>query len=404
MEQKETEPVWRLIGLASAILMITMGIRQTIGLFVHPLETGTGLKVTTVAFALAVGQLVWGAAQPFFGALADRKGPFFALALGAVLLGAGQGGAALTAGPLSLMLTLGLLAPAGAAAGSFSILIGATAGRLPENRRSTAAGWINAGGSVGQFLYAPLAQTIMNAWGMAVALLLLAGSALLTLPLARALCPAGTRPPVHAVGPECLGEQLFRALKDGSYILLHAGFFTCGFHVTFLITHLPGEMALGGHSATASSFAISIIGLCNIVGSLAAGALGNRFRMKYILAAVYASRTVMILIFLAVPKTAGNFHIFAVAIGLTWLSTVPPTAGLVGKLFGTKYLATLFGLTLLTHQVGAFLGAWLGGVAVARGGNYLWIWYVDAALALLAALVSLPIREKRPDFAPRPRI
>jgi predicted MFS family arabinose efflux permease len=184
-----------------------------------------------------------------------------------------------------------------------------------------------------------------------------------------------------------------------SYILLHAGFFTCGFHVAFLTTHLPGEIGLCGQAASVAALSIAIIGICNIASSICVGILGKHCRMKYILAAAYALRALMIAVYLAAPKTETTFYIFAVAIGLTWMATVPPTAGIVAKLFGTQYLATLFGLTLLTHQVGAFLGAWFGGLAIQQSGNLLWVWRLDIALALFASIVNLPIREEKPGKA-----
>ncbi len=393
---------WMLILMSSLILLITMGIRQTVGLFVHPLEHGTSLDIVSISFALAVGQLLWGVFQPIFGAVADKKGSFGVLALGAVLLAVGQAGTAWADNTALLLVMLGCLAPAGAAAGSFSILIGATAARLPAARRSFAGGVINAGGSVGQFVFAPMVQFFIQAWGYASALFMLAAWALSTIPLARLLCPKGHTPadfalplPAKAASGPGLRDQLRDALRNRSYILLHAGFFTCGFHVAFLVTHLPGEVAVCGHSAAVSAASLSLIGLCNIAGSLGAGFLGNHFRMKYILAAAYGARALIIAAFVAAPKTEMTFYLFAAATGLTWLATVPPTAGIVGKLFGTRYLATLFGLTLLTHQVGGFLGAYLGGLAVASTGNYLWMWYADIALAALAAVVNLPIKEEK---------
>jgi predicted MFS family arabinose efflux permease len=190
-----------------------------------------------------------------------------------------------------------------------------------------------------------------------------------------------------------LREQLCVALRTPSYILLHAGFFTCGFHVAFLVTHLPGEISLCGHSAAVSAASISLIGLCNIAGSIGVGFIGRHFLLKNILAWVYALRAVILFIYLVSPKTETIFYIFACAIGFTWLATVPPTAGIVDKLFGKRYLATLFGLTFFSHQVGGFFGAWLGGLAMEQSGNFLWVWYADLVLALLAACVNLPIRE-----------
>ena len=190
-------------------------------------------------------------------------------------------------------------------------------------------------------------------------------------------------------------EQLAIAARDRSYWCLHAGFFTCGFHIAFLVTHLPNDLRLCGLTPDVAASSLMLIGLCNVAGSLAAGWLGQRYRMKYLLALIYSSRAAIVAIYLVMPKTALNVYLFAGALGFTWLATVPPTSGLVGKLFGTRYLATLFGLTLLSHQVGGFLGAWLGGVALARTGNYEWIWYADIMLALLAGAVNLPIRETR---------
>ncbi|TFV95208.1 MFS transporter, partial [Oxalobacteraceae bacterium OM1] len=197
-----------------------------------------------------------------------------------------------------------------------------------------------------------------------------------------------------------LGAQLRTALRDRSYLFLHAGFFTCGFHIAFLVTHLPGEVALCNLPAGVSATSLALIGLFNIAGSLSAGALSARYRMKHLLALMYASRAVLIVVYLLAPKTAMTFYVFAAALGFTWLATVPPTAGLVGKLFGTRYMATLFGLTLLSHQIGGFFGAWLGGLSFARWGNYTWMWYADIVLALAAALINLPIREAK--VVPRP--
>lgn len=297
----------------------------------------------------------------------------------------------------SLMLTMGILSAAGAGAGSFSILIGATSQQLPPEHRSFAGGFINAGGSLGQFIFAPLLQAIISGFGWVAAMFTMAATTLLTIPLASLLC--GKRSPEMVVATEQhsmgLLQQIRLAMQDRSYLCLHAGFFTCGFHIAFLVTHLPGEVALCGHSADVSAASLAIIGLFNIAGSLFAGSLGSRYRMKYILAVMYGSRAVMIGLYLLAPKTVLTFYIFAISLGFTWLATVPPTAGLVGKLFGTRYLATLFGVTLLTHQIGGFLGAWLGGLSMANDGNYLWMWYADIMLASLAALVNLPIREDK---------
>ena len=390
---------WMLVISAALILAVTMGIRNTLGLFVSPLNTSTGLGIVTVSFALAIGQFVWGAAQPIFGALADRAGPVRIIALGAVLLALGLALTPFMHSQLGLIVFLGIVAAAGAGGGSFSILMGAAAQRLPPERRAFASGFINAGGSFGQFVFAPLAQALISVFGWVTALLTLAASALLTIPLALPLRDKHHGGATVHVGGISLSEQTLLAFKDRSYWCLHAGFFTCGFHIAFLVTHLPGEVALCGLPASVSAASLGIIGLANIAGSLGVGWLAQTHRMKFLLFWVYGIRAVAIGVYLMVPHTALTFYIFALVLGVSWLATVPPTAGLVGKLFGTRYLATLFGLTLLSHQIGGFFGAWLGGIAVARSGSYEWMWYADIALAVLAALVNLPIREARPQLA-----
>lgn len=391
---------WPLLASAAAILMITMGVRQSLGLFVSPLNTATGLGIVSISFAMAVGQFVWGASQPVFGAIADRYGPARVIVAGGVVLAVGLALTPLARSEWALVAALGLLTAAGAGAGSFSILIGASAQRLPPEKRAFAAGFINAGGSFGQFVFAPLAQGLISAFGWVTALLALAASALATLPLAGPLrrrpapaAAAAAMPPSAPVAT--LRAQLAVAARDRSYWCLHAGFFTCGFHIAFLVTHLPGEVALCGLTAGVAAVSLAIIGLANIAGSLGAGVLGNRVRMKWLLYWIYFARALAIALYLAAPKTDLTFYLFAAVLGLTWLSTVPPTAGLVGKLFGTRYLATLFGMTLLSHQIGGFFGAWLGGIALVQSGDYTWMWLADIALALAAAFVNLPIREAR---------
>jgi MFS family permease len=392
---------WMLILAASAILMITMGARLTTGLFMSPINTSTGLGIAKISFAMAIGQFVWGAAQPIFGAMADKWGSSKVIILGALMLAAGTALTPFAGSQWSLIMCMGVLSAAGAGAGSFSILIGATAQRLPPERRPFAAGFINAGGSFGQFVFAPLMQAIIGGAGWIVAMLTMAATTLLTIPLAWPLRrsaglkkpdPAAVAKPADAPGMG-LGAQIKIALRDRSYLFLHAGFFTCGFHIAFLVTHLPSEVALCNLSPSVSASALALIGLFNIAGSLTAGALSTRYRMKSLLSLMYGARAVIIVLYLLAPKTPATFYVFAGALGFTWLATVPPTAGLVGKLFGMRYLSTLFGLTLLSHQVGAFFGAWLGGLSFVTYGNYTWMWYADIALAIGAALINLPIRE-----------
>lgn len=394
---------WVPVILAGIILMITMGIRQTVGLFLHPIIHATTMNIAELSMALAIGQLMWGVFQPLFGAWTDKKGAFPVLLTGAVLIACGQLGTIWAASFLPMTLAQGLLSPAGTAAGSFSVLIGIVAGRLAADKRSVASGLINAGGSMGQFIFAPVVQALMSLRNYSTGLIFLAIASLASIIPAWFLCrPKALGASLYTVPENSaptlgLWKQLRIALKNPSYLLLHAGFFTCGFHVAFLVTHLPGEISLCGHEASVAAISLSLIGLCNIAGSITVGILGKYFRMKYLLAVLYAFRALMITVYMLSPKTEATFYIFAVTTGLTWLATVPPTAGIVGKLFGTRYLATLFGLTLLTHQVGGFLGAWFGGLAMQQSGNLLWVWHLDIALALFAAVVNLPIREEKPQ-------
>lgn len=378
-----------------------MGARQSLGLFVAPLNRTTGAGIVAVSLALAVGQFVWGLAQPIFGAIAERFGSGAVLTAGALVLALGCVLTTLVSSEPGLILTIGVLFATGAAAGSFSVLIGATARRLAPEKRAFASGVINAGGSLGQFLLAPLSQLIIGAFGWVTAMYALALAALATVPLARQLsrssrtveAPETKDGSIAAASALTLGEQLRTAARDRSYWCLHLGFFTCGFHIAFLVTHLPGEVNLCALPASVAAGSLAIIGLSNVAGSLVIGWLGSAYRMKVLLFFVYLTRALAIAVYLATPRTPLTFYVFAAVLGFTWLSTVPPTAGLVAKLFGVRYLATLFGLTLLSHQIGGFFGAWLGGVALVRFGDYGWMWYADMALALAAALINLPIRE-----------
>lgn len=394
-----------LILAASGILLITMGVRQTTGLFLLPITQSTGVSIVAFSFALAVGQFVFGAAQPVFGIVADKYGAPKVIIGGALLLALGAVLTPFMTSSSGLLLTMGVIAAAGAAAGSFSILIGIAAQRLPAEKRSMASGIINAGGSLGQFVFAPLVQFIIGAAGWATAMFATAAAALLTIPLVLPLVRSASDAASNVAnavtaGHITLSSQLREAFRNPSYLYLHAGFFTCGFHIAFLVTHFPSDLQLCGLTPNVAANSLALIGLFNVVGSLGIGWLGQRYRMKYLLAWIYTSRALMIAIYLVMPKTALNIYVFAAALGVTWLATVPPTAGLVGKLFGTRYLATLFGLTLFSHQIGGFLGAWLGGVVLSQTDSYQWMWYADIALALVAAIVNLPIREQRLQAQP----
>jgi MFS family permease len=396
MPAYKQEKSWLPISFAAAaIMMITMGARQSLGLFVFPLNRSTGLGLVMISFAMAVGQFVWGAVQPIGGALADRFGPARVLVAGVLILAIGSALTPLWPSAFGLVLTLGILSATGTGLTSFSVLIGALAGRLAAHQRGTAAGIINAGGSFGQFVFAPLLQSLITLLGWMGAMYSLALITLSALPLIRLLRRGALGSGTIETSAGGMGVMIRSAFADRSYWLLQAGFFTCGFHVALIVTHLPGEVALWSLPASVASWSLAVIGLGNIGGSLLAGWSLGRHLGKYVLFWVYGSRALLVALYLAMPKTQWTFYLFAVGLGLSWLATVPPTAGVIGKLFGTRYLATLFGLTLLTHQTGGFLGAWLGGICFSYFGDYSWMWYADIVLAAAAAaaLCNLPIRE-----------
>ena len=385
--------VWVMTLMAASILMITMGTRQSMGLYVGPLNTDTGLGIVSISLAMAIGQFVWGAIQPIAGAFADKFGPRPVLLSGLLILVLGSALTPFVSSQLGLIVTLGLLTAIGSGACSFSVLLGAVAQRMPATSRGTASGIINAGSSFGQFVFAPIIGKLIQWVGWMSTMWAMAAVALLAIPLLNRLTN-DTHAPAAAPTPEGgLKKAVADAIRNPSYLLLHLGFFTCGFHIAFLVTHLPTEVGLCGLSPTVASWSLALIGLANIVGSLFAGSCINLYRSKYVLAVMYGSRAVLIALYLVAPKTEWTFYAFAVGLGLTWLATVPPTAALVGKLFGIRYLATLFGLTLLSHQIGGFLGAYLGGLVFEANNDYQWMWWADIALSAMAALINLPIKE-----------
>jgi predicted MFS family arabinose efflux permease len=300
-----------------------------------------------------------------------------------------------------LVFLIGILAACGAGAMGPSLVMSALARWVPEAKRSFATGIVNAGGSAGQFLIIPLAGLLIGLAGWQPALVILGAVGLLAVPAILWITggiPAGAASGQHTQGHanRSLKEAIGTAFRDPSFLLLTAGFFTCGFHVAFIATHLPGVVALCGLPTAVSAWSLAMIGLFNIFGSLWVGKFVGTRRMKTTLAGIYASRAIIILVFFFAPKTALTFLLFAAAIGFTYLSTVPPTVGLVIKFYGPRHVATLFGLVMLSHQIGGFLGAWLGGKAFEATNSYDWMWWADIALCLFAAAIHLPIREARP--------
>jgi MFS family permease len=394
--------MWVLIA-AAGTFALTMGARQSMGLFVSSINTTTGLGLASVSLAFAFGQLWWGLTQPLAGIVADRYGPGRVLVVGILLVVLGTVLIPQMHGTGGLIFAIGVLSAGGAGMAGPSVLMAATTRLVAPARRAFATSIVNAGGSFGQFIFAPVAQAVTSAAGWMAAVQTLGLVTLLALPAAwvlrgpqQATQPAGAPAPARETTRVAVG----RALADPSFRLLALGFSVCGFHVAFLGTHLPGVVAACGLPPEVGAWSLAMLGLFNIVGSLGVGLLmswqGGRLKMKSLLSGIYFARAVAVLVFVLAPKNTAVMLAFAAVMGLTFLSTVPPTAGLVARFFGPTHMATLFGLVMVSHQVGGFLGAWLGGKAFEANGNYNWMWAADIALALAAAVIHLPIREVRP--------
>jgi predicted MFS family arabinose efflux permease len=393
---------WLVILAGAAILALTMGTRQTMGLFLGDLNTATGVGIASVSLAFAIGQLCWGITQPVAGAIADRYGAAPVLVLGCTMVALGTFVTPWMGGTLGLVVAIGMLAAAGAGMAGPSVLMAAATRMVPESRRGIATSMVNAGGSIGQFVMAPLAGVLIAGLGWMTAMQVLALLVLLALPAAWVLRARPAAPPTGGAWvagtpapPLPVRQALRQAWALPSYRLLAAGFFTCGFHVAFLATHLPGVVAQCGLSPTVAAWSLAVLGLFNIAGTVAVGWAMGRWRSKFLLSGLYFVRALAVLLFLAAPKTEVTMLVFAAVMGATFLSTVPPTAALVATFFGPANMAMLFGVVMLTHQIGSFLGAWAGGAVFAWTGSFDWVWYVDVLLALGAALVHLPIREER---------
>lgn len=390
-----------LVACAALLLAVSFGARQSLALFLSTLNTATGLGIATVSLAFAIGQLWWGITQPIAGGFADKYGSARVMVVGALMIALGLALTPWATNLPMLVLCIAILGAGGAGAMGPSVMMSAVSRRISEAQRGMATGIVNAGGSVGQFIIVPLTQAMISGWGWMMALWGLSLLTLLAMPLIAPFRQAVASGPAAAAGAnDTLSQAIRRAGADPSFLLLSAGFFVCGFHVAFIATHLPGVVEACGLTPAVGAWSLATIGLFNVMGSLTVGWAVGRYRMKFLLSGLYATRGLAVLIFLLAPKTEVVMLLFAAVIGATYLSTVPPTAGLVAKLHGPKFMATLFGLVMLSHQIGGFLGAWLGGKVFEATGSYDWVWYADIALAVFAALVHLPIREAPP--APRP--
>jgi MFS family permease len=379
---------------------LSFGPRSSLGLFLTPMSFAHGWGRDVFALALALQMLLWGAGQPFAGAIADRFGPFPVLAGGSILYAAGLVLMAHSSTPGMLYLTAGVLLGLGLAASSFMIVLGAFAKLMPPQWRSLSFGAGTAAGSFGQFLFSPLAVGLLGSVGWQETLVIFAVIVLLIAPLAWTLASPPTTVKVDdAVQHQSVKQSLAEALGHRSYVLLVIGFFTCGFQLFFITVHLPAYLVDRGLSVTVGAWTLGVIGLFNIIGSVGAGWLSDKMPKRYLLSIIYFSRSVAVLVFISLPASPASAVAFGAVMGLLWLSTVPPTNGLIAIMFGTKWLTMLSGLAFFSHQVGGFLGVWLGGVVFERTGSYNLIWWLSILLGVLSALVNLPIVEK-----PAPRL
>ena len=375
------------------ISLIAFGPRSSLGFFLTPMSQEHHWGRDVFSMALAIQNLLWGLGQPFAGAVADRYGANRVLTAGALLYAAGLALMAhsTTAGMLDL--TAGVLIGFGLSGSSFTIVIGALGKLLPPEWRSLAFGAGTAAGSFGQFLFSPLAVALMDSFGWKGAVTIFAGVTLLILPLALALATPKNAA-VSTVAQQSLKHALGEAFAHRSYVLLVLGFFTCGFQLAFTTVHLPSYLVDRGLSAQVGGWTLATIGLFNIIGSVTSGYLGARMPKRYILSIIYFARALSIVIFINMPASAPTTLVFGAVTGLLWLSTVPPTSGLVATMFGTQWLAMLFGFAFFSHQVGGFLGVWLGGIVFDHFGSYDPVWYLAIFFGIASAIINLPIIER----------
>ena len=391
-----TNADWRtptvVLVAAGLILTIAMGIRHGFGLFLQPISHDMAWGRETFALAIAVQNLVWGVTQPFAGMISDKYGAAKVVVGGVALYALGLAAMANSHSPLVFVLTSGVLIGTGLSGVTFSVISGVLGRRFPPEKRSMALGISAAAGSFGQFAVLPLTQWLLSSVGWYGALLAMAGIALLIAPMAAALVER--REAQQHVFLQSARQAMSEALGHRGYVLLTLGFFVCGFQVVFLAIHLPAYLADKGMPASVAVTALALIGLFNIVGTYVAGWLGGRFPKKYILSAIYFVRGIVFALFFWTPISVFTVYAFAVALGFLWLSTIPVTNGVVAQIFGVRYMAMLSGFAFFSHQIGSFLGAWLGGKVYDMTGNYDLVWYLSIVLAVLAGLINLPIDER----------
>ena len=374
------------------ILTLGLGIRASFGLFLQPMSTDLGWGRSHFSFAMALSNLIWGMAQPFFGAWADRKGAGRVVAVSGLLYAGGLALMPFSATPLMLDASAGLMVGLGLSGVSFGVILGVVGRAFAPERRSLALGIASSGGSFGQFLMLPFGQLLISALGWQTALLVFAGTIMATVPLAAAMMEG--RRAVATGSQQSLNQALREAGAHSGFWYLTAGFFVCGFQVAFISVHLPAYLLDVKMTPAVGATALALIGLFNIAGSFVAGYLGGRFSKKYLLSGIYILRAVIIALFLVLPVSPLTVYLFAAGIGFLWLGTVPLTNGLVAQIFGVRFVSMLFGIVFLSHQIGSFLGVWLGGYLFDTTGSYNLVWIGSIALGVIAAILNLPIDER----------
>lgn len=384
-------PLGVIVFCGCLIGIVSFGARAGFGLFLAPISTEFQWGREVFALSIAIQNLVWGAAQPFAGMLADKYGSGRVLVVGTLIYAGGVALMSYSSEPLQMHMTAGVLVGLGTAFASFMIVMATMARKVTPKWRTLVMGVATASGSIGQFTMVPLGQAFLKAYGWHTALLLLAAILLVIIPLASTITGKGA--PTPGMRDQSVREAFGEAFGHKSYNLLVAGFFVCGFHVAFILVHMPAYIVDKGLPPETAATALAMVGLFNIVGSLSAGYIGGKFSKKYSLAAIYIARSAAITLFVLLPTTTLTVHLFAASMGLLWLSTVPLTSGLVAQFFGMRYMAMLFGVVFFSHQVGSFIGVWLGGRLYDAYGTYDVVWWLSVALGIAAALVHLPIRE-----------
>ena len=385
--------LWQVLACGAAIVTLSMGIRHGFGLWLQPITMAQGWTRETFSFAMAIQNLSWGAFGIFAGMAADRFGAFRVLLVGAVLYAAGLVGMALSTSSIAFAMTTGVLIGAAQAGTTYAVIYGVIGRQIPAEKRSWAMGVAAAAGSFGQFLMVPVEGWLISSFGWQEALLFLGAAVLLIMPLGLGLREPGFAGGTAPVRDQSIMSALREALRYRSFQLLMAGYFVCGFQVVFIGVHMPSYLKDNGLSPQVASYALALIGLFNVIGTYAAGALGQRLAKRHILAFIYLARAVVISIFLIAPLTPMSVYVFASVMGLLWLSTIPPTNAVVAQIFGVAHLSMLGGFVFFSHQIGSFLGVWLGGVLYDRTGSYDIVWYIAIGLGVFAALINLPVRE-----------